>query len=248
MTRLGGSLFIKDGVKFDYCFKEAILCLQEFCDEVVVVDAGSTDETVSILKTLEDNKTKIIYLDGSEWEQENGREKLNYFSNKAIEQLTTEWNFNLQGDEIVHEKSYESIRKAINSGLAEAYMCSRINLWGSPYMQLNVPQERKPCSSEIIRLAKSEYRSWGDAESLDAQCIYDFVRDINIWHYGFVRKKEVMKSKIINMQKNVFLIDTDKKLDDMEIFDSTAWFTKSDLRPIDCPHPKIMKEWIKTRP
>lgn len=248
MKRLGGTLFIKDGVKFDYCFREAILSLKEFCDEVIVVDAGSVDETVSILKTLEDSKTKIIYLDGSEWEQEQGREKLNYFTNKAIEQLTTEWNFNLQGDEIVHEKSYETIHKAINSELAESYMCTRINLWGSPYMQLNVPQERKPCSSQIIRLAKSEYRSWGDAESLDAQCIYDFVNDINIWHYGFVRKKEIMKSKIINMQKDVFLVDVDKKLDNMEVFDSTAWFTKEDLRPIDMPYPKIMKEWVKTRP
>jgi len=249
MKTLGGSLFIKDGVKFDYCFKEAILSLKEFCHEVVVVDAGSKDGTVEILKTLEDNKTKIIYLDGTEWEREQGREKLNYFTNKAIEELTTEWNFNLQSDEIVHEKSYHTIHKAVNSGLAESYMCTRVNLWGSPYYQLNVPQERKPCSSQIIRLAKTQYRSWGDAESLDAQCIYDFVNDIQIWHYGFVRSRKVMVNKIVNMQRNVFQIDVDPKLKNMEVFDPEAWFDKkTDLRPIDCPHPKIMTEWIKTRP
>lgn len=246
--RLGGSLFIRNGVQFDYCFKEAIECLQQFCDEVVVVDAGSDDGTIEILKQLEDKKTKIIYLDKEEWDEQQGREKLNYFTNKAIEQLTAEWNFNLQGDEIVHEKSYQFIREAINSNIGEAYMCTRINLWGSPYKQLDVPINRMPCSFQIIRLAKSIYRSWGDAESLDAQCKMNFVDKINIWHYGFVRSRKVMVSKIENMQKNVFLIDTDPKLDGMEIFDSTAWFTENDLRLIDSPHPKIMNEWIKTRP
>lgn len=246
--RLGGSLFIRNGLQYDYCFKEAIECMKEFCDEVVVVDAGSDDSTVDILKTLEDTKTKIIYLDKEEWETQHGMEKLNYFTNKAIEQLTTEWNFNLQGDEVLSERSYTAVREAINSNIGEAYMCTRINLWGSPHKQLDVPINRMPCSFQIIRLAKSIYRSWGDAESIDAQCKMDFVNKINIWHYGFVRKKEVMKDKIINMQKNVFEIAVDTKLDNMAIFDSTAWFTEKDLRLIDSPHPKIMKEWIKTRP
>lgn len=248
MNRLGGTLFIRNGLEFDYCFVEAINCLKEFCDEVIVLDAGSDDGTEKIVASMGDKKTKVILLDNEEWISQHGREKLNYFTNKAIDELTAEWNFNLQGDEILHEKSYETIITAINSGLAESYMCSRINLWASPYYQLNVPQGRKPCSSQIIRLAKSKYRSWGDAESLDAQCIYDFVDGIQIWHYGFVRRKEVMKAKIINMQAAVFEMATDKKLDNMSIFDSTAWFDKNDIRPIDYPHPKIMKEWIKTRP
>lgn len=249
MTRLGGTLFIRNGITYDYCFVEAINCLKDFCDEVIIVDAGSDDGTEQIVEKMGDSKTKIILLDKEEWDGQHGREKLAYFTNKAIEHLTTEWNFNLQGDEIVHEKSYDTIHKAINSGLAEAYMCSRINLWQSPYLQLNVPQERKPCSSQIIRLAKSEYRSWGDGESLDAQCIYHFVNDIQIWHYGFVRSRKVMVNKIVNMQRNVFEIDVDPKLKNMEIFDPEAWFDKkTDLRPIDCPHPKIMTEWIKTRP
>lgn len=249
MKTLGGTLFCINAIRYDYCVVEAIKCLQEFCHEVIVVDAGSTDNTQSLLKPLEDSKTKIIYLDGAEWEEQQGSQKLNFFTNKAIEQLTSEWNFNLQADEILSERSYDAVHDAINSGLAESYMCTRINLWGNCYMQLNVPQERKPCSSQIIRLAKSEYRSWGDAESLDAQCIYDFVDDIQIWHFGFVRKKEVMISKIINMQRDVFQTQVDPKLKGMDIFDPEAWFDKkTDLRPIDSPHPKLMKEWILTRP
>jgi len=248
MKKLGGTLFIRNGLRYDYCFKESILCLKEFCDEVVVVDAGSDDGTIEILKSLEDSKTKIIYLDKEEWDSQYGREKLNYFTNKAIEQLTAEWNFNLQADEITHEKSYQSIRDAINSNIGEAYMCSRINLWGSPYKQLDVPLNRMPCSIQVIRLAKSIYRSWGDAESIDAQCKFDFVDKIKIYHYGFVRSKKVMVDKIINMQRDVFQVPIDEKLNGMEVFDATAWFTENDLRLVDEPPPLIIRDWIKTRP
>lgn len=249
MKKLGGTLFIRNGLQYDYCFVEAIKSLQEFCHEVIIIDAGSTDNSQSLLKPLEDSKTKIIYLDGSEWEREQGREKLAYFQNKAIDNLTTEWNFCLQADEIVHEKSYDSIHRAINSGLGESYMCSRINLWGSPYYKLNVEHARMPCSKEIIRLAKTQYRSWGDGESIDAQCVMNFVNDIEIWHYGFVRKKEVMKSKIINMQCAVFGMENyDQKLNECEVFNSKLWFDGDDLAIIDSPHPKIIKEWILTRP
>src|SRR5882757_4519372 len=121
---LGGSLFIYNGVSMDYCFTEAINCLKELCDHTVVVDAGSNDGTVEELRKLEDSKCEIIYLDGKEWAEQKGKEKLNYFTNKAIERLTTDYQINLQADEIIHESSYEWIRKAIATG-AEGFLNRR---------------------------------------------------------------------------------------------------------------------------
>jgi glycosyltransferase involved in cell wall biosynthesis len=246
--KLGGTIFVRNGLQYDYCFVEAINSLKEFCDEVIVLDASSDDGTKEVVEKMADSKTKIVCLEKEEWDEQKGKEKLAYFTNKAIEHLTTAWNFNCQADEILHEKSYKAVRSAINSNYADGYMVTRVNLWGSPYMQLNVPQSRLPCSSQVIRLTKSNCQSVGDGESLDCQVVFNFVKDIELWHYGFVRKKEVMKAKIINMQRDVFQISPDPKLDTMEVFDSTAWFKKEDLLPIDHPHPKIMKEWIKTRP
>lgn len=244
---LGGSLFICNGLRYDYCFEEAIKCLLEFCDKVCVCDAGSDDGTVEVLKELEatNPKLKVLYL--NDWSNYRTKFKLSHFTNIAIEMLDTDYNFNLQGDEVLSERSYDAVRRAIAGGF-EAIMCKRINLWGSPYTELNVPHHRKPCSTEIIRLAKTKYRSIDDAESIDAQCVMNFVNDIEIWHYGFIRKREVMKAKIINMQRDVFELTPDAKLDNMEVFDSTAWFSGTDLKIISRPHPKIMKEWIAQRP
>ncbi len=247
MSSLGGSLFVYNGVSMDYNFIESINCLKELCDHVVVCDAGSADGTVEELRKLEDSKCEIIYLDGTEWAAQKGKEKLNYFTNKAIERLTTDYQINLQADEVIHESSYPWIRKAIETG-AEGFLNRRWNLWGDPYHILNVPHNRKPCSTEIIRLTKTKYRSVGDAESIDCQAIYNFLNEIVFWHFGFVRKPDVMKRKVIHMQEEVFGMEHDKRLDASDKFDPWAYFKPEDTVGIHEEQlPKIIRPWARER-
>lgn len=254
MKKLAGTLFVYNGESQDYCYLQAIQCLLDFCDAVYVVDAGSTDSTVQkILTTQLDNREKLILvpLETEHWNGQHGKEKLNYFTNIAIdwaEKDGYEWQFNLQADEIVHESSYQWIRLAVGSCASSAYMCSRINLWASPYLQLNVPQERKPCSTEIVRLATTNYRSYGDAESLQVDKVStEYLPHIRIYHMGFVRKREIHPAKIRHMQGEVFKVGIDSKLNGMEIFDPYAWFSPQDLKLIEEPLPKLIQPWAEDR-
>ncbi len=252
MKSLGGSLFIRNNYQFDYCAEESIKSLLEFCDKVSVVDAGSSDGTVDMLRELEAvNKNLLVtYLKEQDWldQQGKGYSKLCHFTDMAISKLDTDYNYYQQADEITHEDCYDNIRRAIEQG-HEAYLISRVNLWQSPYLKLNVVGNRNPCSPQIVRLAKTQYRSFGDAESLAAPFTDAYVEKIYMIHYGFVRKKEVMKAKIINMQEGVFELGShDVKLDGCDIFDPKLWFSDSDLVPINFTHPQLMQEWIKTRP
>jgi len=202
--------------------------------------------------TWSSNKITIISFDKDEWENHKGKEKLSYFTNVAInaaKEAGYEYQFNLQADEIVHEKSYSEIRNCLNDN-DEGYMCKRINLWSSPYMQLDVPLNRMPCSTSIVRLAKTNYLSYDDAENVGVPLVNTYFEGgIRIYHMGFVRRREVMKSKIINMQCNVFGMEHyDAKLDQAEIFNPDLWFhPQNDLRPIDEPLPKLIQEWAKER-
>lgn len=243
---LGGFLFIRDGIKFDYNFKETIECLLDFCDEVVCIDAGSTDGTADVVRGMKSGKLLSVFPSPNRWDGLHGKGKLAYFQNMAAEFLSTDYQFLLQGDEIVDPSSYDAIRGAIETG-KEGFMATRINLWGSPQTYLTVPQNRMPCSPQVVRLTKTGYKCYDDGENIGCDPDMSFVHDIVIWHYGFVRKKEVMKAKIINMQESVFEIDHDPKLDAMEVFDSTKWFNGSDLAPITRPHPPIMKDWVAER-
>lgn len=249
---LGSSIMIKNALQWDYNVCESISCLLELCDKVVICDAGSDDGTLAMMWERFGYSQKIdwVFCTPKEWEEQKGSQKLAYFTNKAIAKLDTDWNINLQADECISEHSFPWIRQAINEGKHESYLCKRINLWGDCNHFLDVPQERKPCSDVVLRLAKSKYWSAGDAESLETpECSPKYIDNIRILHYGFVRKKEVMKSKIINMQQGVFGMENyDPKLDSMQVFDSTAWFQGEDLKPLTEPHPKFMKEWVKTRP
>lgn len=255
---LGGATFIHNGIEFDYNFVETITCLSELCDKVVVVDAGSTDGTRQRLTELAlDDKygnVTFLFLSEDEWDSQHGREKLSYFSNIAIEALDTAWFCYLQMDEIIHEKSFQFIRQAIEDDQVDAYLVRRFNLWKDCNHILNVEQARKPCSTEVIRLAKSKYRCVDDAENIgvDGVLSIDYLNKIEMYHLGFVRKKEVMKAKIHQMQVNVFeMANHDPKLDIHDVFQWDSYFSESDLITLQSANrtlPKFIQEWAKTRP
>lgn len=249
MKKLGGFGFIRCGVMYDYCFRESIECMLEFCDKVSIVYVESGDGTLDVLEDIKSKTDKLLltYIKEEDWLAQHGKYKLSYFQNIALSKLDTDYQFLLQSDEILHESCYGSIRQAMKSD-QEGYMVSRINLWGNPTMQLNVPQNRKPCSTEVIRLSKTGFLTYDDGESINAQCVDWFLKDIRIFHMGFVRDRKIHPLKIKEMQGNIFECGVDEKLNGMIEFDPTKWFDpEKDLKPIDEPLPKIIKEWADAR-
>lgn len=249
--KLAGTLFVHRAIDFDYCVKETVQCLQALCDHVYIVDAGSTDETPQLLKSLKDSKTTLMLLGTDSWMEQTGKEKLNFFTNVAIGAALAdnyEWQINLQADEIIHEKSFSTIRKAINEQ-EDGFFSKRINLWRSPYLQLNVPHNRLPCSTEIVRLARTKFLSYGDAESIAVDfASTKYLDDIRFYHMGFVRDRKIMKDKVIHIQEEVFGVGHDAKLDGIDYFEPDRWFDpKTDLKPIDEPLPEIIQDWAKQR-
>lgn len=241
MKTLGGSLFVYNGEKMDYCFRESIQNLLEFCDQVSVVTF--TDDI-----PVSDPRLVVKVLPVDQWNDFKGKGKLPHFADIARDGLKTDWHFCLQADEIVHEDSFPVIRRAIEQEDVEAFLVTRHNLWGSPYTMLNVPQNRKPCSTEVIRLAKTQYDSYGDAESQRVPSLsVEFVRDIEIFHMGFVRDRKKMVEKVKYMQDEVFQIAHDTRVDNCEEFEPWRFFQQSDVIPIRKQLPKVIQQWAEAR-
>lgn len=248
MNKLTGVTFAYNAISQDYCLAESVASLKEFCDEVIVLDAGSTDGTSELIKTFQDKQTRIMLCDNEEWKSQQGKYKLSHFTNKAIDQVNTEWVYYQQADEITHEKSYEWIREAIESPIEVGYLVSRINLWATPYTRLNVPLDRMPCSPQVIRLTRSICRAYDDAENLGCFASLNYVNQIRMYHMGFVRDKRKHVDKIRHMQAEVFQVGVDHKLEGMEVFDGEKWFDyEKDLMPISESLPRIIQPWARDR-
>lgn len=251
MNTLAGITIVRNAVQFDYNIIETVHSLLACCDHVFIGECGSSDTTMDELHSHFGGDSRVHLIDTSaEWNNTEGKYRLSACTNKVADAARFhqfDYQLYVQADEIVHESSYPAIWEAMEQG-ENGYMCRRINLWGSPYRILNVPLNRQPCSVEVIRLTRAGMQAYDDAENIACDAVnMDFIPRIQIYHMGFVRRRAVMKAKVINMQRNVFGMDHDQKLDQEELFNPWLWFDKTDTAIINQPLPVLIRDWAKER-
>lgn len=262
MQKLGGSLFVCDGIRYDYPFIEAIESMLPVCDEVAVTLFNDDDWILfSTHFAGHEQFKKLKWFKAERWrfDQTKGPKRLAFWTNFTKNLLSTDWHFNLQADEILHENSYEPMRRAITE-VKEAFIVRRFNLWGDPYHMINYPKveaeggySRLPCGNHTGRLAKIKYLACMDAENLNAQFSHDYAETIKTFHMGFVRNRKIMVVKSINIQEKIFGVERadEKFYQDIEKnngeFDPYTRFSKDELMPIPERLPEIIRAWAKER-
>lgn len=110
--KLSGYTTTKDVIKSDYPWRESIKSLLGFCDEVVVVDGGSQDGTWEELTSWSKTETKLrVYQVKRDWDYY--RFAVFDGQQKAIARslCTGDWCWQMDVDEIVHEKDYDKVKK-----------------------------------------------------------------------------------------------------------------------------------------
>ena len=110
----------------DYPYVESIKSMLGFCDEVIVVDAGSTDNTYNILRGLETQNDKLkvfqkkVNFDKPRWAIELDGHLKAY----ARSLCTSTFCWQMDSDEVVHEYDYDKIKSLCsNFPKALALLC-----------------------------------------------------------------------------------------------------------------------------
>ncbi len=104
--------------KIEKCLKSL-----KFCDEIVVVDSGSTDHTLDIAARY----TQRIFIE--QWKGF-GLQK-----QSALEKAAGEWVLSIDADEEVPEPLAEEIIGSVKSNLYSGFMIPRKNLYGSKWLR-----------------------------------------------------------------------------------------------------------------
>ncbi|UCG11366.1 MAG: glycosyltransferase [Deltaproteobacteria bacterium] len=240
--KVSGFTFVKNGMILGYPFLESIKSILPICDEFVVNVGQSEDDTLEMVRSIDDPKIQIIE---SIWNDKMRVAGYVYGQQKMIAQFscTGDWAFYLEADEVVHENDLAQIKDSMFSYLhddeVEALIFDYIHFYGNAntYMWSPAAYRRAP------RVIKTSIRSYAPDGLfwlvLKKNKIGRYPRAAHtgatIYHYGWVRTEEQMNLKSSKVQQ--YWNKEHKEIQYSEI----APFI---LRDFEGKHPGVIQDWI----
>ncbi len=245
--KISGFTIIKNAVINDYPIVEAIESILPVVDEMIVLCGDSEDETNELIAGIKGPKIKIHH---SVWDKNlrKGGEVLAVETNKAFQLIdnNSDWAFYIQGDEAVHEKYHENIKKACelykDNKMVEGLLFKYLHFFGT----YDYVGDSRHWYSHEVRIIKNDktISAYRDAQGFRKGRTKLNVKPIDafIYHYGWVKSPEQMKKKIKNVSR--FWKD-DEQLEPVlassDLFDFNSF---DSLEKFDGTHPQVMKNRV----
>lgn len=244
--KVSGFTFVRNALILGYPVIQSIKSVLPVVDEFIVNVGLSEDDTLGLIKSLNDPKIKILTC---QWNENMHEKGFVYGQQKTIAHYncTGDWAFYIEADEVVHEddipKIYDSMRRHLNDPEVEALVFDFIHFYGSHKTYIDSPgwYRRAP---RIIRNTLRAYSPDGlffvVLES-NKKGRYPKAAPANaaIYHYGWVRSENEMNKKSRLVTK--YWGEEPYKISYADI-DPTI------LREFKGSHPAIMKEWLPLEP
>jgi hypothetical protein len=247
--RIAGFLFIKNAIKYNYPVEAAIRSLLPLCDEVIVSIGNSEDDTEGLIRSIDSPKIKIYR---TVWDDSllHGGRVLAVETDKAFDQTpaTADWCIYLQGDEVMHEDDYATIRQTMerykDNPQVEGLLFGYRHFYGS-YDYLG--DSRRWYNHEIRVIRKdSAIRSYRDAQGFRKNGRKLQVKPIDayIYHYGWVRHPQLQLQKHLDFEKlyNCVSLASNITAQETQQFDYT---TIDSLVHFNGTHPAPMQPIIQ---
>jgi glycosyltransferase involved in cell wall biosynthesis len=247
--KVAGFTFIRNAVEYEYPVVEAIRSVLPICDEFVVAVGNSKDETLQLIKDINDPKIKIIETVWDDSLREGGK-VLAVETDKAYAAISedVDWCFYIQGDECIHEKFLEPVKKAMemhrDNPRVDGLLFDYLHFYGSfDFIGTSFQWYRKEV--RVVRKRKDIY-SYRDAQGFRKGNNEKLsVADSGgaIYHYGWVRKPETMQAKKQSFHKlwhsDEWIEKNEAKVDEFDYSEIDA------LERFKGTHPHVMQDRIK---
>lgn len=247
--KVSGFSFVKNALIYDYPVFEAIRSILPICDEVVVAVGKSDDETLELIRSI-DQKVRIIETEWDESLREGGR-VLAEETDKAFKAISedSDWAFYIQGDEVIHEKYLDTIKEAMinykDHDKVDGLLFNYAHFYGS-YDYLGASASWYANEIRVIKNDPSIY-SYKDAQGFrkgDNEKLRVVPIDAFVYHYGWVKDPKAMQRKQENFNK--YWHDDnwiDENVIKAEAFDYEGHVRE--LKKFEGTHPKVMLDRIE---
>jgi len=243
-TGISGFTILRNGIKFDYPFREAIKSLLPIVREMVVAVGKSEDDTLETVKRINSKKVRIIETVWDDSNRADGSEFAKQ-TNVALAECKHPWAFYLQADEVLHENDLPVITGEVqkyNDDLNIDGFSFKYIHFEATYDYYNPFRYRR-----AVRLVRNNQNiiSIKDAAEFgkrDGKKLSIKKSNAHIYHYGWVKSPKVMLEKSKDFEK--YWHDSeyiDDKYSGMEEFDFKML---SACKRFKGSHPEVMKNRI----
>ncbi len=244
-----GFTIIRNAIKYSYPVIESIKSILPLCDQMVVAVGKSDDETLNLIKSINDEKIVIV---DTVWDDSLRKDGLvlSVETNKALDAIVGEydWCFYIQADEVLHEKYHPVIKAEMerwaNDKNVEGLLFKYLHFWGT-FDYVGVSRKWYRREIRIVR-HDSRIRSYKDAQGFrkDDRKLNVKLIDAYIYHYGWVRPPEVIMNKMRNFHTYYHTgQDLEAVVSKVDDFD----YSRIDaVRSFGDTHPKVMEDLVKS--
>jgi hypothetical protein len=247
--KVTGFTFIRNALIYDYPVVEAIRSILPICDDFVVAVGNSNDATLELIAQIDPEKIRIVETIWDDSMREGGR-VLALETDKAYKAIPddTDWAFYIQGDEVIHEKYLEPIKKAMlkwkDHPEVDGLLFDYLHFYGS-YDYVGSSGQWYPHEIRIIRKSNNIY-SYRDAQGFrkgENQKLSVKPVDTFMYHYGWVKDPSAMQRKQESFNK---LWHPDNWLDKNVVKADEFDYSGIDaLELFKGTHPKVMRKRIE---
>ena len=204
--KVSGFTYVRNGFSFGYPFVASIKSLLPIVDELVVVVGDSEDGTREAIENIGDSKLRIIDTIWDEESRKSGRIFAEQ-ANVGLDNITGDWCFHLQVDEVLHETVKDEIFELINivegRDNVDGIIFPFHHFWGD-YNHIRNTRKTHKYETRLFKNNRNIF-SYRDSQGFRKHNLGDanekgiklnvLKTGVHIYHYSYTRNPKLMKKK-----------------------------------------------------
>jgi hypothetical protein len=243
--KVSGFTIVRNAIKLDFPVVASIRSLLPVCDEVVVNVGRSDDETLELVRSIDDPKVRILE---TEWDMTIRNRVLGDETLRAMRACRHPWGIYIQADEVLHERGAEEVAAAIARHDAdrrvEGLLVRYLHFYGDldtiavnrRWYRREVRAVRLDPALDILPYQGAQgFRVGPEHRKIRAR-----LTGAEMFHYGWARPTQALKAK---RETNRVIYPWSREREARRPL--LPWFPG--LTRFRGTHPAVAREWVDAR-